>query len=331
MKRILFIARRDLKSGLRDFLVVYLFLAPVLFALLLRLFAGGVAASPLRVAVFEDGAAIASALADYAHVEPFATRDALLERVLRLDDVLGVVATSAGHELVAEGNEMPGTDAAVRLVLYRLGAEEGALPAIVEISDIGFTLSPFILQGGLLLLIMTTVFGGMLILLNLIEEKMSNTLSAMNVTPASRLEFILGKGLLGFLTPVLGGSMAVYLLGFRDFNLGMFLVSMVSLAFISLIIGFLVGVTNDEPISGIAAMKGVFVPVLASVLGATLLAERWQFVLYWSPFYWGYLNMNAILLGSATWGEVLRNSTIILVITGIVFAALRPRIARGLR
>lgn len=331
MKRILFIARRDLKSGLRDFLVVYLFLAPVLFSLLLRLFAGGVAASPLRVAVFEDGAAIASALVDYAHVEQFATRDALLERVLRLDDVLGVVATSAGHELVAEGNEMPGTDAAVRLVLYRLGAEEGALPAIVEISDIGFTLSPFILQGGLLLLIMTTVFGGMLILLNLIEEKMSNTLSAMNVTPASRLEFILGKGLLGFLTPVLGGSMAVYLLGFRDFNLGMFLVSMVSLAFISLIIGFLVGVTNDEPISGIAAMKGVFVPVLASVLGAMLLAERWQFVLYWSPFYWGYLNMNAILLGDATWGEVLRNSTIILVITGIVFAALRPRIARGLR
>jgi len=62
-----------------------------------------------------------------------------------------------------------------------------------------------------------------------------------------------------------------------------------------------------------------------------LLAERWQFVLYWSPFYWGYLNMNAILLGDATWGEVLRNSTIILVITGIVFAALRPRIARGLR
>ena len=331
MKRILFIARRDLKSGLRDFLVVYLFLAPVLFALLLRLFAGGVAASPLRVAVFEDGAAIASALADYAHVEQFATRDALLERVLRLDDVLGVVATSAGHELVAEGNEMPGTDVGVRLVLYRLGAEEGALPAIVAISDIGFTLSPFILQGGLLLLIMTTVFGGMLILLNLIEEKMSNTLSAMNVTPASRLEFILGKGLLGFLTPVVGGSMAVYLLGFRDFNLGMFLVSMVSLAFISLIIGFLVGVTNDEPISGIAAMKGVFVPVLASVLGAMLLAERWQFVLYWSPFYWGYLNMNAILLGDAPWGEVLRNSTIILVITGIVFAALRPRIARGLR
>lgn len=331
MKRILFIARRDLKSGLRDFLVVYLFLAPVLFALLLRLIAGGVAASPLRVAVFEDGAAITSALTDYAHVEQFVTREALLERVLRLDDVLGVVATSAGHELVAEGNEMPGTDAAVRLVLYRLGAEEGALPAIVAISDIGFTLSPLILQGGLLLLIMTTVFGGMLILLNLIEEKMSNTLSAMNVTPASRLEFILGKGLLGFLTPVVGGSMAVYLLGFRDFNLGMFLVSMVSLAFISLIIGFLVGVTNDEPISGIAAMKGVFVPVLASVLGATLLAERWQFVLYWSPFYWGYLNMNAILLGNATWGEVLRNSTIILVITGIVFAALRPRIARGLR
>jgi ABC-2 type transport system permease protein len=331
MKRILSIARRDLKSGLRDFLVVYLMLAPVLFALLLRLFAGGVAASPLRVAVFEDGAALAAELATFAHVEQFPTRDALVERVLRIDDVLGVVATPEGKEIIAQGNEMPGADVALRNVLHRLGSEEGDLPVIVAVSDIGFAVSPLLLQGGLLLVIMTTVFGGMLILLNLIEEKMSNTLSAMNVTPASRTEFILGKGLLGFLTPVFGGSAAVYILGFRDFNLAMFLVSIVSLAFISLIVGFLIGITNDEPISGIAAMKGVFVPVFASVLGAMFLAERWQFALYWSPFYWGYLSMNAILLGEATWGQVLQNSALILAITGIVFAALRPRIARGLR
>ncbi len=95
--------------------------------------------------------------------------------------------------------------------------------------------------------------------------------------------------------------------------------------------GFLIGVTNDEPISGIAAMKGVYVPVLASVLGAMFLAERWHFVLYWSPFYWGYLSMNAILLGEATWRTIIVNSSIILAITAAVFAALRPRIVRGLR
>ena len=331
MKKVLAFARRDLKAGMRDFLVVYLILAPIFLSLILRLFVGGMAESPLRVAVLDDGSPVAAKLARFVQVESFATHAALIERVERIDDVLGVWATSTGHELIAQGNEMPGTDTVLRNVLRRIQAGDNALPVVVSVRDIGYGMSPLKLQGGLLLIIMTTVFGGMLILLNLIEEKMSNTISAVNVCPASRTEFILGKGLLGFLTPIIGGTSAVYILGFRDFDLGMFVVSVVSLASISLVIGFAIGVTNDEPISGIAAMKGVFVPVFASVLGAMFLAERWQFFLYWSPFYWGYLSMNAVLLGAATWRQVLQNSTIILAITGLVFAALRPRIARGLR
>jgi len=331
MKKVLAFARRDLKAGMRDFLVVYLILAPILLSLILRFFVGGMAESPLRVAVLDDGSMLVTELARFVHVESFATRPALVERVERIDDVLGVWATSEGHELIAQGNEMPGTDTVLRNILRRIQAGNNALPVVVSVRDIGYGLSPLKLQGGLLLIILTTVFGGMLILLNLIEEKMSNTISAVNVCPASRIEFVLGKGLLGFLTPIVGSAAAVYILGFRDFDLGMFVISVVSLASISLVIGFAIGVTNDEPISGIAAMKGVFVPVFASVLGAMFLAERWHFVLYWSPFYWGYLSMNAILLGEATWRQILQNSAIILAITGLVFAALRPRIERGLR
>ncbi|MBT9156031.1 MAG: hypothetical protein DDT37_01006 [Firmicutes bacterium] len=331
MKRILVIVKRDIKSGLRDFLVVYLMLAPILLALILRLFVGGMTASPLRVAVLDDGSAIVSELSRLTHVETFSTREALVERVMRIDDVFGVVVTPEGHELIAHGNEMPGTDIVLRNVLRRLQAGEAVLPVSVGVRDINYGMSPLKLQGGLLLIIFTTVLGGMLILLNLIEEKMSNTISAMNVSPASKGEFIIGKGLLGFATPIVGSTMAVYILGFRDFDIAMFVVSLVSLASISLVVGFLIGVTNDEPISGIAAMKGVYVPVLASVLGAMFLAERWHFVLYWSPFYWGYLSMNAILLGEATWRTIIVNSSIILAITAAVFAALRPRIVRGLR
>jgi len=330
MRKVFTIAGRDVRSGLRDFLIVYLTVAPLLIALLLRVFIGGVGDAPLTVAVYDAGTSLSADLAPYLQVEQFTSRAGLVDRVMRHDDMFGVVATDGGYELVKQGNEMPGSDQVLRSLLTRLSDQERELPIRVVVSDIGWQMSPLKLQGATMLIIFTTVFGGMLIMLNLVEEKMSNTLSAMNVSPASRAEFIIGKGLLGFLMPIVGSLGAVTILGFAAHNLAMLVVSVVSLAFISLIIGFGIGVMANDPISGIASMKGVFIPVLASVLGAMFLAESWHFVLYWSPFYWGYQSINAILLGEATWMLVAQYSAAILAITGVVFLLLRPRIARGL-
>jgi len=330
MKRVLTIAGRDLKSGLRDFLVVYLMFAPFLLAFLLRLFVGGVGATPLTVAVYEDGVTLAARLSDYAQVEIHTSRTSLHERVGRIDDMIGIVATEHGYEIVQQGNESPGIDSALRSLLHRFEAVDVQLPVTVSVRALGWQMSPLKLAGGLMLILFTTVFGGMMILLSIIEEKMSNTISAMNVSPATKIEFILGKGALGFLTPIVGSMGAVTILGFYGYNFAMFLVSIISLASISLVIGFVIGVMNSDPISGIASMKAVFLPVLASMLGAMFLAPEWHFVLYWSPFYWGYQGMSAILLGEATWGQVVHFNSLILAITALVFLFLRPRIVRGL-
>lgn len=335
MKRIFAFIQRDLKSGTRDWLILYLSMAPILFALILRALIPGVESSTLDVVLLES---TPPALVDYmdelAQVELVSTAKALEERVLRTDDVYGILeGDEKSLRLVRQGNEVGDTYQALSLLLDRFIQKDTLPPPPVQIqfSELGWDMSPLKLQGGIIILIFTTVMGGMLILLNLVEEKMSNTLSAVNVSPATRLEFVLGKGFPGFLLALLGSLAALWILDYGSIPMGMLLVSLVSIALISLIIGFGIGVVHDEPIAAIASMKVTFVPVLASVFGAIFLPEKWLFTLYWSPFYWAYDSIRGILLQTAEWPQILRNSALILFLTLLVFLGLRKRIAQGLR
>ena len=328
MRRIFNIVKRDIKSGTRDWLIIYLAAAPILLALVLRMLIPSVGDSTLNIAIYEDTPSeLVAYLESYAKVEKI--KD-LEERVLRMDDVFGVVVTDNGLEIIAQGNETEGTVDLLGSIIGRYDEQVISLPVEVQFTDIGWVMSPMKLEGANLLIIFNTILGGMLILLNLVEEKMSNTISAINVTPTKRSEFVIGKGLLGFVVTLYGGAAVIVILGFRGIDYAMLFVSVFAISFIGAIIGFSIGIANSEPISAIASMKTVFIPVLASIFGAIYLPSKWLFILYWSPFYWAYDVIKDVLLVQATWGQVFKNSSIILFITTLVFLALRKRIQNGL-
>jgi len=72
------------------------------------------------------------------------------------------------------------------------------------------------------------------------------------------------------------------------------------------------------------------VPLAASVAGYEFLSEKWQWVLYWSPFYWAFDAVTAIILKEATWLQILRNCGVILFISVLVFLLLQKKIKRGM-
>lgn len=332
MRKFLAVISRDIKSGTRDWLIIYLSVAALLIALILKALIPGVNNSALNVVFVENtDADLVAHVKSHATVGMVSDEAALRERIMRMDDVLGVLVDGEHYKIIKQGNEVMPMEETLKFVLNTYRGQAIDLPLQVTFSDIGWEISPLKLEGASLLIIFTTVFGGMLIVLNLVEEKMSNTLSAINVSPISRSVFILGKGALGFAIPIIGSIGSVLILGFSGINYGMFVLSVISIALISIIIGFSIGVVNNEPISAIASMKMVFLPVLASIFGAMFLADKWHFILYWSPFYWAYDSIHAILLNEATWLQIFVNSGIIIGLTGLVFLALRKRIAHGLR
>lgn len=332
MKKIIAIVLRDIKSGVRDWLISYLVIAPILIASVLSMLIPGVSDTTINVVMIEKSSPeFVAHIENYAHVTFVDNQQELEERVLRTDDVFGIVLEGEKITVIEQGNEQFEMVTLLDAIINQYQYKDLELPVDIVFSSLGWTMSPLKLQGAIIVIVFTTILGGMLILLNIVEEKMSNTLSAIHVSPTSKIQLIIGKSLLGFMLAIFGAFASVLILNFDGIHYGMLTVSVFSIALISVIIGFSIGVVNNEPISAVASMKITFVPVLASIFGAMYLPDQWQIILYWSPFYWAYLSIHDILLNQATWRLVLLNSLWILLITGIVFYMLRPKIQRGLR
>jgi ABC-2 type transport system permease protein len=340
MKRIIAIVKRDLASSFRDWLLVYISLAPFIIALILRFVIPSVGENLLSVVILENDP-LATQIATFAKVEKVPNLVALEERVTRMDDVYGIVpyhndnsklnsSNQSSYTIISQGNEGPTGKMLLNALLKRALNPTESLPLLLSFTSLQNPMSPIKLYGATLLFLFCTVFGGMFIMLNIVDEKMHRTLPALNVAPITRFELIAGKTIPGFLLSVLGSMGAALIMDFGDISYTQLALTTFSIACISVIIGFSIGVMNDEPISAIASMKMVFLPIMISIFGALIIPTSWHWTLWWSPFFWAFQSIRGILQNNTDWFIIIRNSSIIAFLTLFVFFLLRKRIRNGL-
>ncbi|WP_312649378.1 ABC transporter permease [Proteiniclasticum sp.] len=331
MRKILAIIRRDTKSGMRDYMILYIILVPFIIEAVLNMLTGSVSQSVLSLGV--DGTISEeelSYLREYASVEVFEHEDDLINRVENLDDLYGIHKNEGAFEVIRQGNEKVEMHEMVMLLLDSMMNEDIEVPIELTVSDVGWKLSPIKQYGGSLLAVFISVFGGMIILINLVEEKQENTLAAMNVAPVERVQYITGKAALGFFVPLIHVMGILIILDYGDISYLMAAVITLSIALTSVIIGFSIGISSDNVLAAISGMKMVFLPILGSIFGAIYLREGLQFLLYWSPFYWAFIALDGVILKQATWGSVLFSTGMIVIISAAVMILLRKKIRRGL-
>ena len=332
MKKIVRIMKRDFSSGMRDYMIIYILLMPFLMALILNGVTTSVSESILSLVVDDTVTKEEeNYLAQFGQVTRVRNEEALRQRVEDLDDVYGILKEEGRFVMYRQGNEKLPLHETVLLLLEGYDNEALTLPVEVSVSDVGWQLSPIKQYGGGLLTVFVSVFGGMIILINLVEEKQENTLAAMNVAPVKRMEYLVGKALLGFLVPLVHVLGMLLILNYGGIHYGMAAVVTLSIALISVIIGFAIGVNSDNVLAAISGMKMVFLPIFASIFGAIYLRESLQWLLYWSPFYWAFKSMNSIILKEALWGDILLHTGIILFLGMGVLLLMRKKIQRGLK
>lgn len=332
ISKVLTVFSRDLKVSLRNFVALYIIVFPVVLGVAVNLFVPGVNESTVNLAMIKgENVRQIQYLKDYAEIEILGRAEDVEARVLERDDILGILPEGEkSYYILSQGDEPEYMLEFAKMLQVFYENKVTAEASRAEIVEFGRTVPPMkktLVSGGIMLY---SVMGGMLIALNIVEEKADNTISAINVTPLSRLGYIAGKSLMGVLFPLVGTAIMLVITGFRDINFGQALTMVFVSSMVSVLVGFIEGVNNDDVINAAGNMKLLFLPLAGSIAAIELLSDRWQKFFYWSPFYWTYKGNELVLSKSGSWDEILLYAGIVLAISAAVFAVLAPRIRRGL-
>lgn len=331
-KKMLIIFGRDIRVSTRDFMSLMMIFIPIVLAIGVNFFAPGIEDTTVNIAVIEgENSAMVTYLADYANIQEFKDYDALETRVMKRDNYVGIVGEGDDAYILVQGNEPDDVVDFTKLLKTYFEYDRQIEDSTAVVKEFGVKIPPVKMLWANLGILLVTVLSGMLISLNIVDEKMDNTVSAINVTPISRMAWIFGKSLFGITMALLGCVAMVLIMGVAsNVNFIQLLIFVFVSSLTSIMIGFLEGLNSDDVMTAVASTKMIMFPLAASVAGYEFLADKWQWLLYWSPFYWIYKGNISILNGSMTWLNLLGTCGIILFLAALVFLYTAPRIRKGL-
>jgi len=305
MRRIFNIFKRDLSGSLRDSLLLYMIAAPVILALVLRFFIAGADAAALQFAVDKNvEGEIIEELRKYGRVEVFDDEKGVEKRIWGADDVAGIIKDGDEYKIILEGNESGDTKELTQMIMQDiLYHKDTGVNFIVK--DLGRKNSPVAVVEAASLFLMLFALCGAVIGFNIIEEKESQTLSALSVTPMKGYEYIIGKSLIGILMPLALGYVLIWLLGIKNVDSEKLFLMTLCGTIIAVLVGFIVGSLSGNQIAGIANLKVLGIILSGSVVGALMLPEGKQFLLYWIPTYWSFKGFYGTFIGNISWRQII--------------------------
>lgn len=330
-KRIWILFLRDLKVNSREFLTLYILVVPILLGIAINLLAPSINDTTVEIALIEgEDTQMASYLEEFAKVEQFENYEALEKRINERDNIVGITEVDGQTVVLAQGNEPESVTEFAKLIKTFYELDVDIEETSTTLHDFGKEKPPFKAMFVNLALLLTSVLAGMIISVNIIEDKGDNTISAIHLTPTSRATYILGKSMVGIFISVYGCIAILLLTGYGGVNLGQAILAILSVTVLSLLIGFIEGINNDDVMNAAAGVKMVFLPVAAAVAAVELLSDKWQMLFYWIPFYWSYKANVEILNETATWPQILLYVGLVLGLSSVVVVILAPKIRKGL-
>jgi len=332
IKKVLLIFQRDLKTSVRSFITLYIIVVPVIFAVIINVFSPGINDTTVEI-VLLDGENLQQSeyFKQFAKVELLETLDDVEDRVRKRDNIIAVLPDQKDeYFILTQGNEPDFIVDYVRNLIafdnYDIGMED----SIAEIVDYGREIPPLKKLMVNAAMIFTSILGGMIIALNIVEEKTDNTISAIHLSPVSRIGFIAGKSLIGIVVPLTGTLVILTITGFRGVNYFHAVIMVGTSCIISILVGFIEGINNDDVMNAAGNIKLLFLPLFGSIAAEELLADKWQPLFYWIPFYWTYKGNDLVLSNKGSWLDIIKYSGIVLGMSAVVFLALAPKIRKGL-
>ncbi len=331
INKLFIIFKKDFLSARRDAMATYIMVIPLILAVGITLFAPGLNDTTVKLAMLKsDDIKHIEYMEQFSKVELFDSVDELERRVEKRDDIAAIAPTGNSYEIILQGNESEIVEeyAVLLNTYYELGSTKEETTA--QLISFGRTVPPLKTMLVNILILMTIMLAGMLIAISIVEEKAENTINAINVTPISQTAFVVGKSLFGSTVAMLGIIGAVLITGFYDINWLMIVLVGLTSMILSLVVGFLQGLSSEDIMEAAGSVKLLFLPIAGSIAVYELVADKWQWTMYWSPFYWAYKANTMILSKTADWGTVLLCTAMVIGLSLIVYLVSLPKLRKGL-
>ncbi|QRN83286.1 ABC transporter permease [Chloroflexota bacterium] len=329
MKRILTIIKQDWTNVLRDNLLFYIFLAPVIMAVAVRLLAPSIETVSVRVAVNEAmPQAIQENLTEFAKVFVVPDRNSIITRVEKNDDVPGIYWEDGQYEIILQGNEQEGEELSQILLSAATSPEETAdFTVITHPKESLFT------EYALILVLITAVMLGAIVeSFNMVRDKESGMIRAWAVSPLRMAEWTIARAIFAMLAGLVMTVTAIIIIAGVSVPWGQILIGYLSSVGIAVLIGFLLGGLSNTQLQMMATTK--FIMGLYSVLPilSIFVPDSWRLLFYPFPNYWMFVIFQNIFVRprSAPVG-FLAACGLTLAVTMVYLAILTPILRKKLR
>ena len=285
MKKIFNFMLRDLVSAKRDYVILYMLLAPLLIAFIMGLVIPSFESSPVTFAVDNNlDSGFKERLGDYGKILSYENRRDLIARVGRNDNVIGLTMENNNYLVILEGNEGKEVEEAAFVVIDNTNRDADI--ATYKITNLGDTRSLIKEYSMILIILMIILMAGMVTGFNIIDEKESGAIRAIATTPLRLWEFLAARGLLVLIFSIVISLLSTLILIGTGVDYLKVTLGAIFCSGIGILLGVLIGGVSDNQIKGIAIMKILIFPYTFIPVASIFVPERWQAFLYIFPNYW---------------------------------------------
>ncbi|WP_242975022.1 ABC transporter permease [Anaerovirgula multivorans] len=287
MRRMSSFMQKEFIRAIRNNMILYGFLFPILLAVIMRMFLPSIEGMKLSIAV--DAAVeqdIIAALGDYAEVELYETADLVKGRVERPDDIAGIIKDGDQYVVLLEGNEVgEAEEIATALMNVILSGEKQGTYEYISLEKDQSPMREIVAS---LLLLTAIVIGGMMIALNIVNEKESRAIAALSVSPLRMLDYFLAHTILCMIVAIGLALVSVFLFVGRETDIFRIIIAILGTTAMGTLLGYIIGGFADNLISAIAILKVAMLFFIGVPIGSVFVPEGLQWLLFLFPNYWAF-------------------------------------------
>ncbi len=347
MKQLFEVFLFDVKRNMKNFMGAYMLIVPVIILIVLRSFLPSVESSKRIVAVVSEGPnAVDAEMIQYfdelVDVKTYASIEDMEQKLRAIGTAEGLYwdPTEEQYVSVLEQSKESNTvfSVSARMIRQRYYQQNypdaprittfvSAVPP--ELSD-RTKISPVATMGGSIFLVFMIIIMGFIIGLGIVNDKEEGTDRAIRVSPTSKTDYFIGKSIQPLLIMAVYTIISLLMLGLLQVNIfQVYLVVLASFS-VTLLFGLVLGALGKNETEAIGYGKGLSMIVMLAILGGTLLPDSWQWIVWWTPFYWVYDMLEEIFTETGSWGSIAWKSALMVGLAGLYFMLLRKKIVKGL-